>query len=426
MKRRSILTAIGASSLGILNPSGLLQAATKQYQHALDDLNLIHATDDDDFWQQIRQAYSVSPTLINLNNGGVSPAPRVVQEAVDYYNRLCNEAPSYYMWRILDAGREPLRQKMADLAGTSPDELAFNRNSSESLETVIFGLRLKAGDEIVLTKQDYPNMINAWKQREKRDGLVLKWISFDFPIENKEQIVSKFADAFTSKTKLVHITHMINWNGQLLPAKEIAHEAHKRDIEVLVDGAHSFAHIPYKISDLDCDYFGTSLHKWMSAPIGSGLLYVKKEKIKNLYPFLASADPESTDIRKFESLGTRSFPIEQAIAHAIDFYNMIGTERKFKRLQYLKEYWVNKVKTHPKVNIHCPMSPDWGGALGMVSVTGKKPEELSEYLFTQYKIHTVSIDWENIHGVRITPNVYTMTKELDKLVKGILEFADKV
>jgi selenocysteine lyase/cysteine desulfurase len=375
-------------------------------------------TTDEDFWYLIQQAYTVSPSIINLNNGGVSPQPLVVQEAVERYNRLSNEAPSYYMWRILDMGREPLRMKLADVAGCSTEELAINRNATEALETIIFGLRLKAGDEVVLTKYDYPNMINAWKQREKRDGIVLKWIDFELPLEDEDEITALFANAFTDKTKVVHITHIINWTGQILPSAQIAAEARKRGIEVLVDAAHSFAHLDYQIPDLDCDYFGTSLHKWMSAPFGSGLLYVKKEKIKQLYPLFGAADPESEDIRKFENLGTRSFAIEQAVGQAVNFHEMIGAERKEKRLRYLKNYWMEKVLEMPGVYTHTSMEDEFACALALVGIKDKKPEEVSNFLFNQFKIHTVAIDWENVHGVRITPNVYTTTKDLDRLVKA--------
>lgn len=378
---------------------------------------------DEDFWYYIQQSYTTSANIINLNNGGVSPQPLVVQEAVERYNRLSNEAPSYYMWRILDQGREPLRMKLAGLAGCSPDELAINRNSSEALETVIFGLRLKAGDEVVLTKQDYPNMINAWKQREHRDGIVLKWLNFEFPIEDKQQIVNQFASAFTTRTKVVHLTHMINWMGQILPVREIAKAAHALGIEVLVDAAHTFAHLDYKIPDLECDYFGTSLHKWLCAPFGSGLLYVKKDKIKNLYPLFGAPDPESPDIRKFENLGTRSFAIEQAIGQAVNFHQMIGTQRKQKRLQYLKEYWTKKALEFPKVSIGTSLHPDYSCAIALLQVAGKKPGEVAEFLFQNYKVHTVAIEWENISGVRVTPNVYTTPDDLDRLVTGIRELS---
>ncbi|NOT35768.1 MAG: aminotransferase class V-fold PLP-dependent enzyme [Saprospiraceae bacterium] len=424
MQRRNLFKYLGASALGLSTSGSILKAMEKEYTGSLAFLKELSGLKDDDFWAGIRSAYSVNPTMINLNNGGVAPSPRVVQEALDYYNRMCNDGPSYYMWRVLDGGREPMRKNMAEIAGCDMEELAFNRNSSEALETIIFGLRLNKGDEVVLTKQDYPNMINAWKQREKRDGIVLKWINFDFPIEDKKKIIDAFSAQFTPRTKVVHITHAINWNGQLLPAREIADVARKNGIEVLVDAAHSFAHFPYKIKDLNCDYFGTSLHKWLSAPIGSGLLYVRKEKIKNLYPLLASADSESTDIRKFESLGTRSLAIEQAIANAIDFYRMIGPERKFDRLFELKTYWTNKVIQHPKVKITSPLSKEFSGAIANVSVLGKKPNELADFIYNDNRIHSVAINWENINSVRITPNVYTSLNDLDKLVESILKLAD--
>jgi selenocysteine lyase/cysteine desulfurase len=339
-----------------------------------------------------------------------------------YYD-YSNEAPSYYMWRILDQGRETLRQNLAKLAGCSAEEVAINRNSSEGLETIIFGLDLKKGDEIVASKQDYPNMVNAWKQREKRDGVIVKWINLELPSEDEGYIVKQYVDAFTPNTKVVHITHIINWNGQILPVRKIADAARKKGIEVLVDGAHSLAHFNFKIDELHCDYFASSLHKWLYAPIGSGMMYVRKNKIKGLYPLFAADDPYKDDIRKFEHLGTRPFFIEQAISKAIDFYDMIGGERKEKRLHYLKNYWMQKVKDVPKVNLHTSLNHKFGCAIGLVSIEGKKPGELDSYLFNKHKIHTTSIEWENIKGVRITPNVYTTTKNLDVLVQGITDFA---
>ncbi|MEZ4948930.1 MAG: aminotransferase class V-fold PLP-dependent enzyme [Saprospiraceae bacterium] len=379
--------------------------------------NIADAVRDEDFWSLIQQAYTVSPNIMNLNNGGVSPQPKVVQEAVEHYNRLSNEAPSYYMWQVLDKGREPLRTDLANLAGVSPEEIAINRNSSEALETIIFGLPLERGDEVVLSKQDYPNMINAWKQREKRDGIVLKWVNLEVPSEDENSLVNTFKNAFTSKTKLVHITHLINWNGQVLPARKIADEAKSKGIEVLVDAAHSFAHLDYKISDLNCDYLGTSLHKWLCAPFGTGMLYVRKEKISKLYPLFAAPDPSVDDIRKFEHLGTRSFAIEMAIGHAINFHHMIGSQRKAERLWYLKNYWTEKVQGLPGISIGTPKSKSCSGAIALLQIEGMEPGDVAQALFDKEKIHTVAINWENIHGVRITPNVYTLTRDLDKLVQ---------
>jgi selenocysteine lyase/cysteine desulfurase len=375
--------------------------------------------DDEDFWAQIKHAYTVSPNIINLNNGGVSPQPRIVQETFEHYNRLSNEAPSYYMWRILDQGREALRSSLADLAGCDANELSINRNATEALDTVIFGIRLNKGDEVVLTKQDYPNMLNAWKWREKRDDIKLKFINLDLPSEDEEYFVKAFIDQFTNKTKVVHITHMINWTGQILPVKRIADEARKRNILVLVDGAHTFAHLDFKIPELNCDFFGTSLHKWLCAPFGNGMLYIRKELIASIAPMFPGNEPESDDIRKFEALGTRSFPTELATGRAIDFHLSIGSKRKQERLHYLKNYWAEKAMTINGVKIQSSMKPEWACALSIFSMQGKKPQEVEQFLFKEKGIHTVAIEWENISGVRVTPHVYSSIRDLDKLVDGI-------
>jgi selenocysteine lyase/cysteine desulfurase len=394
--------------------------------HAAQLLNPNDPTADaynEDYWSVIQQAYTVDTNIINLNNGGVSPAPRVVQEALKRYNDMANEAPSYYMWRIMDIGREPLRQKLANLAGCDADEIAINRNATEALNTVIFGLPLQKGDEVIGTLQDYPNMIQAWRQRQMREGLVYKQISFDFPIENDEQIVKAFSDAITPKTKLLHLTHIINWVGQILPVRKIADMAHAKGIEVLVDGAHSFGLLDFKIPDLHCDYFGTSLHKFLSAPIGSGLLWIKKEYIEKVWPLLCNDKPLSSDIRKFEALGTRSFCIEQAIGEAINFHEAIGSRRKQERIHFLKNYWASKVQQIPKVRMHTSLNPAYSCAIAGVSIDGLEPLEFANKLFDEYKIHTVGIDWENIHCVRITPHVYTRLNDLDKLVMAMAKIA---
>jgi selenocysteine lyase/cysteine desulfurase len=390
---------------------------------SLKKLSPLDAAQDEDLWARMAQAYTVSATILNLNNGGVSPQPKVVQDAVDRYYHLSNEAPSYYMWHILDKGRESLRRKLADLAGTSSDELAINRNTTEALATVTWGLTLSKGDEIVMTKQDYPNMIQAWKQKEMRDGIKIKWLNFTLPIENDDIIVNEFINATTSKTKIWHITHMINWTGQIMPVKKLCEEARKRNILSIVDGAHTFAHMDFKIPDFNPDYFGTSLHKWLCAPFGTGMLYVKKENIAGLWPLFPNDKPQIADIRKFETLGTRSFAPEQAIGQAIDFQNAIGPKRKEERLRYLKNYWCEKVITHPRVKLNISLKPAYSCALGNFSIEGKDPGEVASKLFSEYQIHTVSIKWENISGVRVTPHVYTTTKDLDRFVDAVLKIA---
>ncbi len=423
--RRSFLKM--AALTGAFSTNSLFrQAHAAKWEAAsriISDLDAGQVAQNEDFWSVIQRAYSVSPQIINLNNGGVSPAPIVVQQAVERYNQLSNEGPSYFMWQILDQGREPLRQKLAHLAGTSADEIAINRNATEALNTIIFGLPLKRGDKVVGSRQDYPNMINAYRQRAERDGITYKQINFDFPIEDNDAIVNAYEQAITSQTRLVHVTHMVNWVGQLMPVRQIADMAHAHGIEVIVDGAHSFGLLDFKIPDLHCDYFGTSLHKFLSAPIGSGMMWVKADKIEKLWPLTCAVNPHSSDIRKFEVLGTRSFPIEQGIGEAMNFHEGIGSLRTQARIFYLKNYWATRVHDIPGVKLHTSLNPRFSCAICGVSIDGMTPNALMTTLFDRYRIHTVGIDHENIHCVRVTPHVYTTIADLNKLAGAIGEIA---
>jgi selenocysteine lyase/cysteine desulfurase len=425
--RRSFLQSLGitAAAAPLLAHWNTLEAGELD-QFFLDNAHSgLDVSNDEDFWYRIQQAYTVSPNIINLNNGGVSPQPKVVQETFETYNRLSNEAPSYYMWRTLDQGREALRASLAEIAGCSPEELAIDRNSSEALNTLIFGIKLEKGDEVVLSKWDYPTMMNAWKWREKRDGIKLVWVNHPTVSENADELSKRYTDAFTSKTKVVHITHVINWIGQVMPVRQIADVARSKGILSLVDGAHSFAHLDFKIPDLGCDFFGTSLHKWLCAPFGTGMLYCKKEKIASIIPLFPGEKPESDDIRKFEGLGTRSFPTELATGRSVDFHNGIGSARKFQRLHFLKEYWSQKAKAISGVTIQTPSSPKFSGALCVFSIEGMKPADIEAELFKKQGIHVIPIDYENINGVRVTPHVYTTLGDLDRLVTGISDIASK-
>ena len=390
---------------------------------SLNKLSPLEAMNDEDLWARMAQAYTVSPNLLNLNNGGVSPQPKVVQDAVDRYYHLSNEAPTYYMWQILDKGREPLRRKLADMAGVLPDELAINRNTTEALGTFTWGIDMKRGEEIVMTKQDYPNMIHAWKQRELREGVKINWINLNLPIDNDEIVIKAYIDATTTKTRIWHITHLMTWTGQILPAAKLCAEARKRGIISIVDAAHSFAHLDYKISDFNCDYFGTSLHKWLCAPFGTGLMYIRKEQIEKTWPIFPTDKPQSGDIRKFEALGTRSFAPEQAIGQAIDFHNAIGGKRKQERLHYLKKYWCDAVTKNPRVKLHISLKPEYSCALGTFSINGMDVGDTASKLMSDYQIHVVSIKWENVNAVRVTPHVYTTTKDLDRFIDAVGKIA---
>ncbi|MCU0394368.1 MAG: aminotransferase class V-fold PLP-dependent enzyme [Chitinophagaceae bacterium] len=425
--RRSFLSRVSAVTAGAFGIQSIFHelhaAGVQQAFQLLDAEHPEYDAANEAFWSYFQQAYTVNPNIINLNNGGVSPAPRVVQEALRRYNDLANEGPTYYMWRIMDQGREPLRAKLAGLGGCDPEEVAINRNATEALNTIIFGLPLQKGDEVLGTLQDYPNMIQAWRQRQLRDGIVYKQISFDFPLEDDDAMVRKFEEAMTPRTKVVHLTHIINWVGQILPVRKIADMAHRRGAEVIIDGAHSFGLLDFRIPDLGGDYFGTSLHKFLSAPIGSGMLWVKKEKIEKIWPLVCNDKPNSGDIRKFETLGTRSFCIEQAIGEAINFHESIGAKRKEERIRYLKDYWARKAMQIPRVRLHTSLKPAYSCSIAGVSIDGMKPEELEQKMFSKFKIHSVGINWENIHCVRITPHVYTRLQDLDRLVMALDQIA---
>jgi selenocysteine lyase/cysteine desulfurase len=424
-RRNFLLASAGAvSALELLgNVNRPFANELEKKLNTLENLGLSGSSENEDFWGWMRQNYTISPNIINLNNGGVSPQPKVVQDAHIRYYQMCNEAPSYYMWRILDQGREGLRNKLAELAGVSNEEIAINRNSTEGLNSIIFGLDLKEGDEIVLSKYDYPNMMNAWKQREKRDKVKLVWIEIPQPLEDESAIVKLYENAITPRTRIVHITHVINWTGNMVPAKAIADMAHKHGCEVIVDGAHSFAHFDFKIPDTGADYFATSLHKWLCAPFGSGLMYIKKEKISKIWALLSSVEPDGGDIRKFESLGTRSFPSEMAIGTAADFHNAIGGKRKEARLRFLKDYWTEKAVKLPKANICTSLKTEFSCAIANIGFEGWQAQQIEAKLFERYKIHTVSIVHEKTNGIRVTPNVYTSLQDLDFLVKGLTEIS---
>lgn len=419
---RQLTATAGAFSAGSLFNSlyaKKFETAAREVQH----FSAQELAGEEDYWSVIQQAFTVNPNIINLNNGGVSPSPRVVQEAVERYNKMSNEGPSYFMWRILDQGREPLRHKLAELGGCDAEEIAINRNATEALNTVIYGLDLKPGDEVIGSKQDYPNMMNAWKQRAMRDGIIYKQLSFDFPIEDDAAIVAAYEKAITQKTKIIHVTHIVNWVGQIMPVKKIAQMAHAHGIEVICDSAHAFGLLDFKIPDLECDYLGTSLHKFLSAPIGSGMLWIKKDKIEKIWPLVCNDKPRSADIRKFETLGTRSFPIEQGIGEALNFHNAIGAKRKEERIRYLKNYWAERVKDVPGVKIHTSLKAAYSCAICGVSIHNMEAVDLDAELFNKYKIHTVPIKYEQLNCVRVTPHVYTTLQDLDTLVKAITTIA---
>ena len=367
---------------------------------------------DEDHWREIQLAFTVDRNIINLNNGGVSPSPRVVQDAMRRYLEYSNLAPVHTMWRVLEPQIEAVRARLAASFGCDPEEIAITRNTSEALEICQLGLDLKPGDEVLTTDQDYPRMITTWRQRERRDGIVLKMISFPTPPPSLDDLHRRFEEAITPRTRVIHFCHMTNLTGQIFPVKKICQMARSRGIEAVVDGAHAFAHFPFKHADLDCDYYGTSLHKWLLAPHGTGFLYVRRSKIGKLWPLMAAPAEMSGNIRKFEEIGTHPAANHNAIGEALTFHEAVGCERKAARLSYLRKLWSDRLGRLPRVTIRTSNDPAQACGLGLICVEGKPPGKLTEQLWERHILVT-GIGHKDFQGLRITPNIYTTLEEID-------------
>jgi len=377
----------------------------------------------DDYWQTIRSDYKLKPDYINLENGYYSILAQPVLEAYLKDLQMVNMEGSYYMRTVQYENKQKSKERLAELLGCNAEELIITRNTTESLDTIISGIDWKPGDEAIMAEQDYGSMLDMFKQQANRFGMVNKLISLPLNPINDEEIIKLYENAITSKTKLIMICHMINITGQILPVKKICDMAHSKGVEVMVDGAHAVSHIDFKISELNCDYYGSSLHKWLGVPLGVGILYVRKEKIKTIWPLFGEYGFKEEDIKKLNHTGTISVASDIAINHAIDYQKNIGIKRKEERLRFLQNYWTSKIKNVKKIILNTPLDPQRSCAIANVGIEGIKPAELAKILLQKYKIWTVAIDSSNVHGVRITPQLYTTTNELDKFVNALKEIA---
>ncbi|HWY52047.1 MAG TPA: aminotransferase class V-fold PLP-dependent enzyme [Chthoniobacterales bacterium] len=429
MKTRRDFIALAGKSLGLAALSSgtvasLLKdvhAATKSVVHLTPE----EAATDEDYWAAIQNSFSVTRGIINLNNGGVSPSPRVVTEALVRYIWEQEDCTAYTMWEILEPQSETIRTGLAELFGCDREEIAITRNASESLEILLDGMDFKPGDEILTTTQDYPRMLTTLRQREQRENLKLKLVKVPIPPKNLNEITAAFEKGITERTRLILISHMINITGQITPVKAVCDLARARGIETIVDGAHSFAQFAFKQSDLGCDYFGTSLHKWLYAPKGTGLLYVKRDKIDKIWPLMAAEAKQKSDIRKFEEIGTHSAAPKLAIGEALIFHNGIGSKRKEARLRYLSRYWMNRLKDVSKIRFNTSFDSNQSCAIANVHIDGTDPKAVTKYLFDKHHIFTVPIVHDEFLGIRVTPNVYTTLGELDRFCEQVEVIARK-
>jgi isopenicillin-N epimerase len=374
---------------------------------------------DEDFWTEIRSAFTVDRNVVNLNNGYVSPSPRGVQEAMRRYLQYSDMGPYHTMIGVLEPQVEMVRRRLAQAAGCDPEEIAITRNSSESLENAQYGIDLKAGDEVLTTNQDYPRMLTTFRQRERREGIVLKTISFPVPPPSMDDLYQRFEKAVTPRTRLILVCHITNRTGQIFPIKRICAMAHARNIPVIVDGAHAFSHFPFQISDLDCDYYGVSLHKWTYAPIGTGFLYVKKSRIAGTWPLMAAGPKQDNDIRKFEEIGTHPAANHNAITEALVFNENLGIDRKAARLRYLRDRWALRLAQNPKCRILHSADPAQSCGIGFLAFNGVDAGKMRETLWSKYAIVTAYVPHEEFTGLRITPNVYSTLRDIDSFSEAV-------
>lgn len=412
------------ASLGTLALLALREDALQHVQAAvsrLGDATPEQAARDESFWFQVQRAFEIDRSLINLNNGGVSPAPQVVLEAARRHMEYANNAPARHLWSKLDPQVETSRAHLARVFGCSPEEMAIVRNASEALEICIYGIDLKPGDEVLTTDQDYGRMINTFKQRVVREGIVLHTPPIPTPAESPLDILEVFRKHITPRTRVLHCAHMINITGQIVPVREIVRLGREHDIPVIVDGAHAFGHLVFNRDDLECDYYGTSLHKWMTCPIGTGFLYVRKERIESLWPLMAAPEPKSDNIRKFEEIGTHPNCGYLAISDAAMFFEGIGPHRKQERMRYLRDRWAQRLLQDKRCRLHARTDAANSCGVATLAIEGIDPTRLAEHLFAKHRIFVTVIDHPSVKGIRVTPNVYTTLSEIDTFSAAVEE-----
>jgi len=425
MNRRGFLRqtgAAGALAAAVWKADGLARVLAAGQHTAGFSPDAIAANED--YWREIQAAFTLDRTIINLNNGGVCPSPRVVHEALKRYLDISNQAPAYHMWQVLEPNIESVRRSLAAEAGCDPETLAITRNASEALQTAQLGIDLEPGDEVLTTNQDYGRMLDTWEQRVRRDGIVLTKISFPVPPPSQQDLVRRFEQAITPKTRVLHVCHITNLTGHIFPVREICDMARARGITTIVDGAHAFGHFPFRLSDLNCDYYGTSLHKWLLAPIGTGFLHVRADRIAQTWPLQPAHESKTNDIRKFEEIGTHPAANHNAIAEALVFHQGIGIERRYARMVYLRNRWVDHLKDHPRIRIHTSLRPGESAAIGNVQIVGMKPGDTVSKLWERWRIIVTPIGHAEYEGIRVTPNVYTTLDEVDTFARAMKTLAD--
>ena len=420
--RRSFLTALAGASVSLPVFRERAIPAVRRAHEIAGNRTPAALADDEAYWTEIQRAFDTDRTMVNLNNGGCSPAPTHVLEQMIRDLKFSNELPVYNMWAVLEPRLESVRRDLARDFGCDGEEMAITRNASEANEIMIFGLDLKPGDEVIVTNQNYPRMLTSWRQRARRDGIVVKEVSFKVPPPSQQYLVDQFKAAITPRTKVIEVTHITNLTGQIMPVKELMDLARPLGVEVFVDGAHAYAHFPFTRDQIAADFYGTSLHKWLLCPVGAGFLYVRKEKQKKLWALMAAPPEMDENIRKYEEIGTHPAANHNAIAVALAFHRSIGADRKVARLRWLRDRWAKRLLAESdRVRVLTPLDSPYSGAICLFSVTGMDMGKLGGWLMDKYRIVTTPITHPEFTGMRITPNVYNTPDEVDLFAEKVLE-----
>ncbi len=416
LSRRDFLGSVGLPVAG----AALVSAAPAAGLARATRLARAHQDDESEaFWGEIARAFTVDRSLVNLNNGGVSPSPRFVQDAMKRHLDYSNDAPAYTMWRVLEPQRETVRTRLARQWGVDPEEIALTRNASEGLQTCQLGIDLKTGDEVLTSDQDYPRMVETFRQRGRREGIVLRQFPLPVPCEDPAEIVRRFEAGLSERTRLILVSHVINLTGQILPVREIVALGRERGIPVIVDGAHALAHFEFSLADLGCDYYATSLHKWLFAPHGTGLLYVRRAAIPALWPLMAAPASMESDVRKFEEIGTHPAANALAVAEALTFHQTLGGARKERRLVALRDRWARRLQGHERVRLLTSLAPGFACGIATVGLQGIEPEALASWLWDRHRILVAAIRHADVLGVRVSPSVYTTFEEIDRFADAL-------
>ncbi len=417
MDKREFIKTLGFTAVGSTLSFQALAAIIGDNSHK----NPFMLARDEPFWAKMRSGYRLKPDYINLENGYYCFIPQETLEKYIAHIEEVNFQGSWYMRTVQWSNKDKVVERLVDKFGGSPDELAITRNATESLDIIISGYPWQKNDEAIFANQDYGSIKNMFELASRRHGIKNKIVDIPLHPSSDEEIVKIYEDAISANTKLIMVSHMVNITGQILPVKKICDMAHTHGVEVMLDGAHCIGHFIFNIEQTGCDYYACSLHKWLSVPLGAGLLYVKKEKINKIWPLLAPYELDQANIKNISHTGTQPVATILAINDALDFYEMIGPKRKEERLLYLQHYWTDKVRDIPRIRVNTPKSRSC--AIANVGIDGVKPGELAKILLEEFKIFTVAIDNSGVAGCRVTPNIYTNTEELDEFVKALQAIA---